>query len=56
MVCGVRSSVNDSTLGWCARSPLGRSHMEHCQPQLLGHIQYIITNGAGIPAGTFNTC
>ena len=32
MACGVRSSVNNSTLGW--------SHMEHCQHQLLGHIQY----------------
>ena len=47
MVCGVRSSVNNSTLGWCARSPLGWSHMKHCQYQLLGHIQYIITRGGG---------
>ena len=46
MACGVRLSVNNSTLGRCARSPLGRSHMEHCQHQLLGHIQYIITKGA----------
>jgi hypothetical protein len=45
MMCGVRSSVNNSTLCRCARSPLGRSHMEHCQHQLLGHIQYIITRG-----------
>ena len=40
MMCGVCSSVNNSTLCQCARSPLGRSHMEHCQHQLLGHIQY----------------
>ena len=31
MICGVRSSVNNSTLCRCARSPLGRSYMEHCQ-------------------------
>jgi len=47
-MCGVRSSVNNSTLCWCARSPLGRSHMEHCQHQLLGHIQYIITRGGAL--------
>jgi len=40
MMCGVRSSVNNSTLCQCVRSPLGWSHMEHCQHQLLGHIQY----------------
>ena len=49
MACGhcVHSSVNNSTLGRCARSPLGWSHMEHCQHQLLGPIQYIIIKGAG---------
>ena len=49
MMCGVCSSVNNSTLCWCACSPLGQSHMEHCQHQLLGHIQYnwtIICDGA----------
>jgi len=40
MACGVCSSVNNSTLGRCACSLLGWSHMEHCQHQLLGHIQY----------------
>ena len=31
MICGVCSLVNNSTLCWCACSPLGWSYMEHCQ-------------------------